>query len=168
MAYELAAGVAVPLASRIGVGPAAALFGGATAAAYRQAGRRDGADAVFCAVDGLALAAVLGHFSSWPRTRRYGLPWLEECEGLRGRVLQPYNLLLHASGLLAAAGLFEHRRGRGWGLLAGAIALPLLRQQAPREYDRLLDQAARHPRWWNRRLQPDPGAVAEVRTGPGR
>jgi hypothetical protein len=152
--YELLAGVAVPLASRVGVAPAAGLFGAGTVVAVREAARRPSADdGAFCALNGLYLAAVLGHFASWPRTRRAGLPWLVECEGLRGPALQPYNVILHLSWLAAVAGLAENRRGRRWGAIVPALAVPVLRATAPGEYIRLLEQAGRRPRWWNRRLQ---------------
>jgi hypothetical protein len=34
-------------------------------------------------VNGLSLAAAVGHLAGWPRRRtRLGLPWLTDCEGL--------------------------------------------------------------------------------------
>lgn len=53
--YELGAGVAVPLASRLGVAPAAGLFAVGTAAAVREAGRRPPTDRAFGALNGLYL-----------------------------------------------------------------------------------------------------------------
>jgi hypothetical protein len=151
--YELVAGVAVPLASRVGVAPAAALFGAGTVAAYTEAGRRPPtSDPAFCALNGLYLAAVLGHFVTWPSTRRFRLPWLTECEGLRGPVIQPYNAILHLSWIAAIAGLIENRHGRRWGALVPAIVTPVLVRVTPHEYQRLLDRARLRPRWWNRRL----------------
>jgi len=152
--YELGAGVAVPLASRLGIAPATALFAAATAAAVREAGRRPAAaDRAFGALNGLYLAAVAGHFTSWPRRRGVGVPWLTECEGLRGPALQPYNAILHLSWMAAVGGLAENRPGRRWGVAAAALVTPLLVRVTPKEYARLLDQAQRRPRWWNRRLQ---------------
>jgi len=107
---------------------------------------------VFALVNGLFLSAVLAHFTTWPRTTRAGLPWLRECEGLRGRVIGPYNLLLYASAVAAVGGLVENRRAWPWGALTPLAAVPLLRRATPREYERLLAQAACRPRWWNRRL----------------
>lgn len=164
--YELGAGVGVPLASRIGIAPAAGVFTAGTVAAVREAGRRPpSADPAFCAVNGLYLAAVVGHFVSWPRGRRAGLPWLIECEGLRGTVLQPYNALLHLSWLAAVGGLIENRSGRRWGVVVPALVVPVLRRVTPNEYARLLLQARRRPRWWNRRLQPLAGAGASGHRG---
>src|SRR5215210_2464504 len=86
--YELAAGVGMPFASVIGPAPAATLFGLGGVVAFREAGRQPRSrDTTFAVLNGFLLSAVLGHFSSWPRTRRGGLPWLTECEGLSGRLI---------------------------------------------------------------------------------
>lgn len=144
----------IPLASRIGVAPAAGLFAGGAFAAVREARRRPPpADPVFCALDGLYLAAVGGHFGSLPRRRRADLPWLTRCEGLRGPVLQPYNVILHLSWMSAIGGLAENRSGRRWGVVLPILLVPGLVRVTATEYARLLEQARRRPRWWNRRLQ---------------
>jgi hypothetical protein len=148
--YELAAGVSMPLASRLGIAPAAVLYGTATAASYREAGRRPAsADPAFNALNGLYLGLVAGHARTWPRWWA-GVPWPRECEGLRGPVLTPYNLILQLSWMAAVGGIVENRGGRRWA--------------APREFDRFVEQARQRPRWWNRRLQPGTGTV--VPTGP--
>ncbi|MCD4526764.1 hypothetical protein [Nocardioides sp. cx-173] len=154
LGYELAAGVGVPLAPRLGVGPAVLGYAASAGAAYVAAGRLRSprGDQAFAAANGLFLAAVLGHYTSWPRTTRRGLPWLEECEGMRGPVMGPYNLLLQVSGVAAVAGLVETRRRWRWGAAACAVALPALRWATPREYAGLVQQAQGRPRWWNRRL----------------
>lgn len=151
--YELAAGVAIPHASRLGIGPMAAFFGTGTAVAYREAGRRPpSADPSFNALNGLYLALVAGHALTWPR-RWAAVPWFTECEGLRGPVLTPYNVILQLSWIAAIGGIAENRRGRRWAVVVPALAIPVLAREAPREFDRLLEQARERPRWWNRRLQ---------------
>lgn len=153
LAYELGAGVALPLASRLGAARVAVLYAGSAYVAFREAGRRAStADAAFAVLNGALLSAVLGHVASWPRTRRAGLPWLRECEGLEGRLIVPYNMILYASFVAAVGGLAENRRPL-WGLSTPLVLVPLFVSETPREYQRLLAQAAREPRWWNRRLQ---------------
>jgi len=64
----------------------------------------------------------------------------------------PYNALLYVSAAAAVGGFMENRRAWAWFLLTPVIVVPLLRRETPREFQRLLDQAADRPRWWNRRL----------------
>jgi hypothetical protein len=154
--YELLAGVAVPFASRLGPVGAAAGWAGVTVAAHRQAGRRGPAwNPVFAVLDGAYLSAVLAHFAGWPRLRS-ALPWLTECEGLRGPVIAPYNVVLHVSGITAVRGLLENRRAVG--ALVPLVLGPALVRAQRREYRRLLAQARHRPGWWNRRLQPRAGS----------
>jgi hypothetical protein len=154
LAYELLAGVAVPLAPRLGIRAAAAGYAMASVTAYRAAGRWSGpgGDRAFAAVNGLFLSAVVTHYTTWPTTRRRRIPWLVECEGLDGAAVGPYNLVLQVSAVAAVGGLVENRRGWPAALVAVGVGLPVLRWSTPREYRRLLDQAAATPRWWNRRL----------------
>lgn len=165
--YELGAGVAMPYASRIGPVPAATLFGAGSALAFREAGRQPATqDTAFSVLNGMFLSAVLGHFSSWPRTTLAGFPWLVECEGLTGRLMPAYNAILYTSGIAAIGGLVENRRGGLWGALVPAVLVPLMRIETPREYARLRAQARRRPRWWNRRLQvhrPAPRVPRQLR-----
>ncbi len=151
--YELAAGVAVPLAGRIGPVAACALHGGGALAAYQAAARvppgRGGR--AFAVLDGFMAAAVLGHFTAWPRATRAGLPWLTECEGMSGRLMPAYNLILHASAVTALGGLREVGDSRRWALGTVAVVAPVMRWAQPREYESLRAQAARRPGWWNRR-----------------
>jgi hypothetical protein len=107
---------------------------------------------MFAAVNGLFLSAVITHYTTWPRTRRWGLPWLLESEGLGPEVIGPYNVLLQVSAVAAVGGLAENRRAWPAAVLAVGLGLPVLRSVTPREYQRLLEQAATTPRWWNRRL----------------
>lgn len=154
LAYELGAGVGVPLAPRVGVRTATTSYAALSAVAFGSAGRLPGprSDRVFASVNGFFLAAVLAHFTSWPRTTRLRLPWLVECEGLQGRVIAPYNVLLHLSGVAAVGGAVENRRAWPWFATSALLVLSVLRRQQRREYERLVTQAAHEPRWWNRRL----------------
>ena len=150
--YELLAGVGMPFAALVGPVPAAAWWVGSTALGVREAGRRPVSwDPVFAVVDGLYLAAVVAHLTGWPRVRPW-LPWLAECEGLRGPVVHPYNVVLWASGVAAVGGLRENRRGLA-GALVVPVVVPWLLGAQHREHRRLLTQARRRPGWWNRRLQ---------------
>jgi hypothetical protein len=152
--YELLAGVAMPFASRLGPGTAAAFWATSTVAAHHHAGRRPAArDDVFAALNGLYLSAVIAHFLGWPRTTRLGLPWLTECEGLTGPVIAPYNVVLQVSGVAAIGGLVETRRGAAWGALVLLLTVPWLLGEQRREFGRLVSQAREHPGWWNRRLR---------------
>ena len=147
--YELLAGVGMPFAARVGPVPAAAWWAGSTAVGIRAAGRRPPSwDPAFAVVDGLYLSAVVAHLAGWPRVHPW-LPWLAECEGLRGPVVHPYNVVLWGSGAAAVGGLLENRRGPAGAL----VVVPWLTGAQHREYRRLLTQARRRPGWWNRRLR---------------
>jgi hypothetical protein len=154
LAYELLAGVGVPLASRVGVAASAGGYAGLSVAGFWAAGRvpTPGGDRLSAMANGLFASAVITHFTSWPRTTRAGLPWLIECEGLEGRLMGPYNMLLYVSAVAAAGGAVENRRAWRWFATTPLVVLPLLRGETPVEYQRLLAQAAKRPRWWNRRL----------------
>jgi hypothetical protein len=151
--YELGAGVGMPLASRLGPAPAAALFVGGSAVVFHEAGRRPrSGDAAFAVVNGVYLAAVTAHLSAWPATRVAGAPWLTECEGLSGRLMPAYNVLLYVSGAAALGGLVESGRAGVLGAAVPAALVPWLRGEQHRELARLRRQARLHPGWWNRRL----------------
>jgi hypothetical protein len=152
--YELAAGVAMPFASRTGPVVAAAGWGTATALAYSAAGRRkESSDSFFGLLNGMYLTAVLAHFIYWPKRWFLGVPYLTECEGMRGRVVAPYNLILYISGLAAVAGMAEHGRAGARGALGAVVGVPLLLRLQDIEFRRMRIQARQHPGWWNRRLQ---------------
>ena len=154
LGYELAVGAGVPGAPRLGLRPALAGYALGTAGAYRAAGRLPGprGDRRFAVANGLFASAVISHYASWPRTAWHGLPWLVECEGIEGALIAPYNMVLQVSAVAAVGGLGENLSAWRWAVAAGLIAVPALRWLTPREYDRLLEQAAAQPRWWNRRL----------------
>ena len=153
--YEAGAGVGMPLASRLGFGPTGALWGITSAAAWRAAGRAPRSrDPAFALVDGLCLAAVLAHLASWPHERGLRAPCLRQCEGLDGRAMPAYNLLLYAGGATAAAGLRENRRGAVVGMLP-LVLVPRIGREQHGEVARLRARARETPRWWNRRLRRD-------------
>lgn len=151
----------MPLAPHLGVRAGAAVFAVPAAVAYIPADllASPRGDRSYAMVNGVFLAEVVAHYASWPRTWRLGVPWLTECEGLEGRVMVPYNVLLQVSGVAAVAGLRENRTQWRWGVATALVVAPVLRWVTPREYARLLEQAAERPRWWNRRL------AARVRRG---
>jgi hypothetical protein len=152
--YELAAGVAMPFASRTGPVVAATAWGAGTALAYSAAGRRkDSYDNVFGLLNGMYLAAVAAHFTYWPKRWILGLPYLVECEGIRGRAIAPYNAILYVSGLAAVAGMLENGRAGVRGVPVVLAGVPILLRLQDIEFRRLRIQARRHPGWWNRRLQ---------------
>ena len=154
LTYELASGVGVPLASRVGVTAATTAFAVPSVVAYRAAGGLPSprGDRRFAVANGLFASAVMTHFTSWPRTTFAGLPWLTECEGLEGRLMGPYNVLLYVSAVAAVGGAVENRIAWRCFALTPLVVVPLLRRETPSEYRRLLTQAAERPRWWNRRL----------------
>jgi hypothetical protein len=154
--FELAAGSAMPLASLLGPGPAAVLWGAGTVIGFREAGRRPpSADRRFAVVNGMFLSAVVGHFTAWPwAPNRFHAPWLSRCEGLEGRAMMPYNLILYGSGLSALGALLvENRRGRVAGSVVPVVLVPVVVAAQRWEFRRLVQEAHRRPRWWNRRLQ---------------
>jgi len=152
--YELAAGVGMPFASRVGPAAAATFWASGASVAFREAGRQPPSrDPAFAVLNGVFLSAVVAHFAAWPRTSRAGLPWLTECEGLRGRAMPAYNSILYLSAVAALASLLtENRRGRAWGALVPLAVVPALMSEQHREHRRLRERASRDRRWWNRRL----------------
>jgi len=132
------------------------VLGAPLAAAYAPAARLTSphGDRRFAVLNGFFVAAVLAHYSSWPRAWRKGVPWLTECEGLAGRAIVPYNAILQISAVAAVGGMIENRSRWRWGLATALFLSPVLRQATPWEYARLREQAARRPSWWNRRLAP--------------
>lgn len=153
--YELVSGVAMPFASVVGPVPAAMGWGTSTGMVLRMARRADRShDAVFGVVNGMFLTAVLAHFIYWPKRWTVGVPSLSQCEGLRGKILLPYNGILYVSAFSAVAGLFENgRRAAVRGVMVPLVGVPVVLQLQRIEFRRLRLQARRNPRWWNRRLQ---------------
>jgi hypothetical protein len=153
--YELGCGVAMPFSSVAGPVPAAVGWAAGTSVALRTAGRTEARyNTVFGVINGMFLTAVLAHFIYWPKRWVWGVPHLTECEGLRGRVVLPYNVILYISAVSAVAGLAENGR---YAALRGAavplIAVPVLLRIQRVEFRRLRIQARLEPRWWNRRLR---------------
>ncbi|MFH5821526.1 hypothetical protein [Georgenia sp. AZ-5] len=153
--YELAAGVGMPGASVIGPVPAAGLWAAATVGGMRAARRwPPERDAAFAAVNGLGLAAVLGHLGGWPHRRtRLGLPWLTSCEGMGPERMPGYNAILYVSGAATALALLTENRAAGarWALASVALA-PVLSPLQHGEHRRLVRRARQRPGWATRRL----------------
>ena len=125
--YELACGVAMPFSSIRGPAVAAAGWLAGTTASYTVASRAPRTyDPAMGMMNGLFLSAVVAHFIYWPTRRTVGVPWLTECEGLRGPVMVPYNAILYTSGVAAIAGLVENGRGRRWGTTVPFLVVPVL------------------------------------------
>jgi hypothetical protein len=153
--YELVCGVGMPLASVAGPAPAAVSWGEGTAYVFRATGRERklSGDTAFALLNGAFLSAVLAHFAYWPKRYVTGLPWLTECEGLRGTVMAPYNLILYISGIAAVGGLRQSGRAGLRGAMVPVVLVPLVVAIQHYEFKRLRSQAVRRPGWWNRRLQ---------------
>lgn len=152
--YELASGVGIPSASLAGPVPATVVWTAASLRALQLAGRRDRLhDFRFGMLNGMFLTAVLTHFIFWPKRWVAGLPYLAECEGLRGNVLAPYNAILYVSVLSGVAGVLENGRAGIRGARIPVLFVPVLIRLQSVEFRRLKAQARREPRWWNRRLQ---------------
>lgn len=152
--YELVAGVAMPLSSVVGLAPAAAVWATGTVWSYTAAGRRDHrSDKHFGLINGLFLSAVAAHFIYWPKRWIGGVPYLVECEGMRGRLMAPYNGILYVSAVAAVVGLVENGRAGLRGAVVPLLVVPALLRIQGIEFGRLRTQAQRHPAWWNRRLR---------------
>jgi hypothetical protein len=159
--FELGAGVGMPLASVLGPVPAAACWATGTVAVQKAAGSPS-RDTALAVVNGVSLAAALGHLAGWPRRRtRVGLPWLTECEGLGPALMRWYNPIVYLGGVAAAVALAtENGAGPRWAGLAPLALVPALIRVQHVEHERLRRLAARRPGWWNRRLQPAARVVA--------
>jgi hypothetical protein len=153
--FELGAGVGMPFASLLGPAPAAATWAAGTVAVQRAAGS-PGRDVPLAVVNGLSLAAAVGHLAGWPRRRNaLGLPWLTDCEGLGPELMRWYNPIVYAGGVAAAAALLaENRAAPRWAGVLPLAAVPLLIRVQHAEHERLRRLAVRRPGWWNRRLGP--------------
>jgi hypothetical protein len=153
--FELGAGVGMPLASVLGPLPAAGVWAAGSVWVQRAAGSPT-ADRALAVVDGLSLAAAVGHLAGWPRRRtRVGLPWLTDCEGLGPGLMRWYNPIVYAGGVAAAAALLaENRAAPRWAGVLPLAAVPLLIRVQHAEHERLRRLAVRRPGWWNRRLRP--------------
>jgi hypothetical protein len=155
--FELAAGVGLILQPQLGLRGASALWGGALPATAFVAGRGserwEGPLAVGL---GGALGAVVVHYVVWPWRLRRGIPVLTEAEGLRGRALAAYNLLLLAWGTVALFGLSRETPGRHRTLVALSAVGTVASGLAPgpfninNHFKWLREQARSDPAWWNR------------------
>ncbi|PSK66017.1 hypothetical protein B0E53_02054 [Micromonospora sp. MH33] len=128
VAFELGAGVGMPLASLIGPYAAAGFWTLVTAGVLAASTDDESADPLLAAANGFGIAAVSAHLLGWPTRRtRTGLPWLEDCEGLGPELMRYYNPILYLSG---AAGLLaiarENRTARRYLPLAMLGLAPAL------------------------------------------
>lgn len=154
LAFELGAGVGVPLASVLGPYPAAGVWTLATGAVWRAAAvGHASADRFLAAVNGFGLAAVTAHLTGWPTRRtRTGLPWLRECEGLGPNMMPYYNSVLYFSAATALLATARENPKAPLRLPLAMLALvPGLVAFQHWEHQRLVRQAQIRPRWWNRR-----------------
>jgi len=155
VAFELGAGVGLPLASVVGPYAATGFWtvvtGGVLAASTRDAR----ADNLLAAANGFGLAAVSAHLLGWPtRPTRTGLPWLEDCEGLGPELMPYYNPILYCSGVTGLLAVACENRTARVRLSAAMLGLvPVLIAYQHWEHRRLVRQAHTRPRWWNRRLR---------------
>ena len=99
---------------------------------------------------GTAMAAPVLHYTLFPWRLRFGLPVLDEAEGLKGLPLTGYVALLYVwciSGVAATRRLSRSSRPltlAGIGLAVG------FRQLALRHLVWIQEEARRDPQWWNR------------------
>jgi hypothetical protein len=149
--FELAGGSGVIGQHRLGLGPAAALSFLTDAAwvamavdDHRRWHRPLGVGA------GTAVAAPVLHYTLFPWRLRFGVPVLEEAEGMRGVALAGYVALLYAwgaSGVIAVRQL--PRSSRPWALVGVGLAVAF-RQVASRHLVWVREEARTNPQWWNR------------------
>ena len=103
---------------------------------------------------GTAMAAPALHYTLFPWQLRFGLPILEEAEGLEGWPLAVYVALLYAWGISGVAAARQlPRRSRRW-TLAGVGLAVAFRQLALAHLIWIRAEAARNPQWWNRAWVP--------------
>ncbi|MEU4482906.1 hypothetical protein AB0F68_33370 [Micromonospora sp. NPDC023966] len=152
--FELAAGVGMPLASVIGPYRAATVWGLCTTGVWRTAGSTSpSADRLLAAANGFGLAAVIAHLAGWPSRTRFGVPWLQDCEGLGPDLMRYYNPIIYFSGLTCLLAILRENRAAPAGLPALMLGLvPALVIMQHAEHRRLKAQARLHRSWWNRRL----------------
>ncbi|MFD2762653.1 hypothetical protein [Micromonospora eburnea] len=155
VAFELGAGVGMPLASVVGPYAAAGFWTAVTGSVLAASTRDASADRLLAAANGFGLAAVSAHLLGWPTRRtRTGLPWLEDCEGLGPELMPFYNPILYCSGVAGLLAVFRENRGARVRLSAAMLGLvPLLIAYQHWEHRRLVRLAHTRPRWWNRRLR---------------
>jgi hypothetical protein len=154
--FELAAGVGLVWQPEIGLPGSLAMWGTALPAGFVVAARSDTRwEPLLAFSRGASVAGVVTHFLLWPWKRKAGvLPWLTEAEGLRGRQIPAYNVVLHLWGAAAVVALVKEtpRRSRRWALL-GLASVLLFRKSAEYHFRWATEQAKVNPQWWNRGLR---------------
>lgn len=149
--FELCAGSGVIGQARVGLPPAACLSAllDAVWVAAALDERRDW-ERPLAAGAGAALAAPILHYTLFPWSLRWGIPVLVEAEGLKGRQLAGYNVVLFCWGAAGAAALMATPgRRRAWAV-AGLLGAAAFRQLAQDHIVWIQDEARRNPSWWNR------------------
>ena len=103
---------------------------------------------------GTAMAAPVLHYTLFPWRLRFGLPVLEEAEGLEGWPLAGYVALLYAWGISGVVAAGQLPRGARRWTLAGVGLTVGFRQLAFAQLVWIRAEAAHNPRWWNRAWVP--------------
>jgi len=154
--FELGAGVGLVWQPELGLPGSLALWGTALPVGFVTAARSDTKlEPLLAFSRGASLGGVVVHFLLWPWTRKAGvLPWLTEAEGLRGRQIPAYNVVLHLWGAAAVAALVKETppRSRKWAAL-GLASTVLFRKSAEYHFRWATEQAKTNPQWWNRGLR---------------
>lgn len=157
LAFELGAGVGLPVSGVVGAGPSAIGFAATMGAGFHHAGRLGPkGDLAFSLANGLGIAAVASHLLAWPRRRtRLGIPWLVDCEGLGPELMPWYNPLLYGPSAIAALALATENRSasRRPALLFAAAIVPLLVPLQRLDFASRQRRAASRPDRWHRRLR---------------
>jgi hypothetical protein len=108
---------------------------------------------------GAAMAAPALHYRRSPWQLRFGLPILEEAEGLEGWPLAGYVALLCAWGIAGVAAARQlPRASRRW-TLAGVGLAVAFRELARGHLIWIRAEGTRNPQWWNRAWVP-PGSTS--------
>ena len=152
---ELCAGSGIIGQHRVGL-PAAATLSMLTDAGWAAMALGDRRwDRALAVGAGTAMAAPALHYTLFPWRPRFGLPVLEEAEGLQGWPLTGYVVLLYAWGVSGVAAAAQLPRGTRRWTLAGVGLAVAFRQLAFRHLIWIRAEAARNPRWWNRAWVPE-------------
>jgi len=148
--FELGAGSGIIGQHRVGL-PAAATLSMLADAAWAAMALDDRRwDRALAVGAGISMAAPALHYTLFPWRLRFGLPVLEQAEGLQGWPLTGYVALLYAWGISGVAASAQLPRGTRRWTLAGVGLAVVFRQLASSHLVWIQGEAARKPRWWNR------------------
>lgn len=152
-ALELGFGSGIIGQRHVGLAPAVALAVLADAGEVALALDRRRWDRTLAIAAGTAVAAPALHFTLFPWRLRFGVPVLDEAEGLHGGRLTVYVVVLYAWGAAGAAAAFAIPPGRRRWMFAGVAAAAGFRRLAVEHLRWIADEAHRNPQWWNRAWQ---------------